>query len=99
MSGDNFLNDTSISKNNFNPKAKRSFSGLISMFCLTIGKLEDLHRINKTIPTIEYLHKKGAKVVLISHLSTGKKWLAFFCCGLFKQQSVFSSKIYKRKKY
>ena len=36
------------------------------------GKVEDLYRINKTIPTIEYLSRKGAKVIIISHLSAGK---------------------------
>ena len=36
------------------------------------GKVEDLYRIKGTIPTIEYLSQKGAKVVIISHLSEGK---------------------------
>ena len=36
------------------------------------GKVEDLYRINRTIPTIEYLSRKGAKVIIISHLSAGK---------------------------
>src|SRR3989344_7506096 len=36
------------------------------------GKVEDLYRINRTIPTIEYLSQKGAKVIIISHLSAGK---------------------------
>ena len=36
------------------------------------GKVEDLYRIKRTIPTIEYLSQKGAKVVIISHLSEGK---------------------------
>src|SRR3989338_11086451 len=33
------------------------------------GKIEDLYRIKRTIPTIEYLSQKGAKVIIISHLS------------------------------
>ena len=37
------------------------------------GKMEDLYRITRTIPTIEYLSRKGAKVIIISHLSFGKK--------------------------
>ena len=37
------------------------------------GKVEDLYRIERTIPTIEYLSQKGAKVIIISHLSEGKK--------------------------
>lgn len=32
------------------------------------GKVIDDFRIKKTIPTIQYLQKKGAKVILISHL-------------------------------
>ena len=36
------------------------------------GKVEDLYRITRTIPTIEYLSRKGAKVIIISHLSVGK---------------------------
>lgn len=32
------------------------------------GKIEDDFRIEKTIPTIEYLLKKNAKIVLMSHL-------------------------------
>ena len=36
------------------------------------GKVEDLYRINRAIPTIEYLSRKGAKVIIISHLSAGK---------------------------
>jgi phosphoglycerate kinase len=36
------------------------------------GEILDDFRIRKTIPTIEYLIKKGAKVVLISHLGRPK---------------------------
>ena len=36
------------------------------------GKMEDIYRIKKAIPTIEYLSKQGAKVIIISHLSAGK---------------------------
>src|SRR3989338_9932639 len=36
------------------------------------GKVEGLYRIKRTIPTIEYLSQKGAKVIIISHLSAGK---------------------------
>ena len=36
------------------------------------GKMEDLYRINRTLPTIDYLSRKGAKVIIISHLSAGK---------------------------
>lgn len=36
------------------------------------GKMEDLYRISRTVPTIEYLSQKGAKIIIISHLSAGK---------------------------
>lgn len=32
------------------------------------GKIKELYKIEKSLPTIEYLIKKGAKVVLLSHL-------------------------------
>ena len=35
------------------------------------GKIGDDFRIKKSMPTIEYLQKKGAKVILISHLGKG----------------------------
>jgi len=37
------------------------------------GKIIDDFRIKKTIPTIEYLHKKGAIVILIAHLGEDGK--------------------------
>jgi 3-phosphoglycerate kinase len=37
------------------------------------GKVGDAFRINSALPTIEYLKKKGAKVVLISHLEVPGK--------------------------
>ena len=35
------------------------------------GKIVDDFRIKKALPTIEYLHKKGATVILLAHLETG----------------------------
>jgi len=35
------------------------------------GKVEDDFRIKKSLPTIEFLQKKGAKIILISHLGKG----------------------------
>ncbi len=32
------------------------------------GKIEDPFRIKKALPTIDFLHKKGAKIILITHL-------------------------------
>ena len=40
------------------------------------GKVEDDFRIVKTLPTIKFLQKKGAKVVLIAHLGKGGESLA-----------------------
>jgi phosphoglycerate kinase len=41
------------------------------------GKILDDFRIRKSIPTIEYLHKKGAIIILLSHLGDdGKETLA-----------------------
>jgi phosphoglycerate kinase len=34
------------------------------------GKIVDDFRIKKALPTIEYLHKKGATVILLAHLET-----------------------------
>lgn len=36
------------------------------------GKVADDFRIKKTLPTINFLKKKGAKVIIISHLTDGK---------------------------
>lgn len=35
------------------------------------GKIEDVYRIKQTLPTINLLKKKGARIILISHLSDG----------------------------
>ncbi|MDO8659034.1 MAG: phosphoglycerate kinase [Candidatus Parcubacteria bacterium] len=40
------------------------------------GKVEDDFRIIKALPTIQFLQKKGAKVVLIAHLGKGGESLA-----------------------
>ena len=40
------------------------------------GKVEDNFRIKKALPTINFLRKKGAKVVLITHLGKGGMSLA-----------------------
>lgn len=40
------------------------------------GKVEDDFRIKKALPTINFLQKKGAKVVLITHLGKGGETLA-----------------------
>lgn len=40
------------------------------------GKVEDDFRIKKALPTIKFLQKKGAKIILVSHLSNGGETLA-----------------------
>jgi phosphoglycerate kinase len=40
------------------------------------GKVEDDFRIKKTLPTIEFLQKKKAKIILITHLGQGGETLA-----------------------
>ena len=45
-------------------------------FNVTIGKDNEIgedYRIRMTIPTIEYLTKRGAKLILMSHLGRPKK--------------------------
>jgi phosphoglycerate kinase len=39
---------------------------------LANGKVVDDFRIKKAIPTIEYLHKKGASIILLAHLGEGE---------------------------
>ena len=53
-------------------KGKRALLRVDFNVLFSDGKMEDLYRINRTIPTIEYLSRKGAKVIIISHLSAGK---------------------------
>jgi phosphoglycerate kinase len=36
------------------------------------GKIEDLYRIERALPTINLLKKKGAKIILISHITKGR---------------------------
>lgn len=40
------------------------------------GKVEDDFRIKKALPTIKFLQKKGAKIILITHLGKGGESLA-----------------------
>ena len=82
---------------NFNPKSKRVILRVDFNVLFDDGKLEDLHRINKTIPTIEYLHKKGAKVVLISHLSTGKNGSLSSVADYLNSKASFQVKFIKEK--
>lgn len=72
-----------------NVKGKRILLRVDFNVLFSDGKVEDLYRINRTIPTIEYLSRRGAKVIIISHLSAGKngtlasvaKYLNSGCCS------------------
>lgn len=55
-----------------NVKGKRVLLRVDFNVLFSDGKVEDLYRINRTLPTIEYLSRNGAKVIIISHLSVGK---------------------------
>jgi phosphoglycerate kinase len=52
----------------FNLKGKRVLVRCDFNIPLSEGEILDDFRIRKTIPTIKYLIKKGAKIILISHL-------------------------------
>src|SRR3989338_11504270 len=57
---------------NIDVKGKRVLLRVDFNVLFSDGKVEDLYRITRTIPTIEYLSQKGAKIIIISHLSPGK---------------------------
>jgi len=48
------------------------------------GKVEDSFRIVKALPTLRFLQKKGAKVIIITHLGKGGESLASVARGLNK---------------
>ncbi len=52
------------------------------------GKIEDDFRIVKALPTIKFLQKKGAKIILITHLGKGGDTLAPVAKALNKFISV-----------
>lgn len=54
-----------------NIKGKRVIVRVDFNVPMTGGKVENDFKIRKAIPTIEFLSKKGAKVVLITHLGRG----------------------------
>lgn len=57
---------------NINVKGKRVILRVDFNVPVEKGKIEDDFRIKRTLPTIKFLKKKGAKIILISHLTEGR---------------------------
>lgn len=57
---------------NINVKGKRILLRVDFNVPVEKGKIEDDFRIKRTLPTIKFLKKKGAKIILISHLTEGR---------------------------
>jgi len=57
---------------NINVKGKRVLLRVDFNVPVEKGKVEDDFRIKQTLPTINLLKKKGAKIILISHLTEGR---------------------------
>jgi phosphoglycerate kinase len=57
---------------NINVKGKRVLVRVDFNVPIKNGKVEDDFRIKKTLPTINLLKKKGAKIILISHFTDGR---------------------------
>ena len=82
---------------NFDPKGKRVILRVDFNVLFGNGRMEDLYRINKTIPTIEYLREKGAKIILISHLSAGKNGSLSLVADYLNSKASFQIKFIKEK--
>ncbi|MBU4223904.1 phosphoglycerate kinase [Patescibacteria group bacterium] len=57
---------------NANVKGKRVILRVDFNVPVEKNSVEGAYRIEKTLPTIEFLRKKGAKIILISHITTGR---------------------------
>lgn len=57
---------------NINTKGKRVILRVDFNVLNEKGKIENDYRIKRTLPTIELLKKKGAKIILISHITEGR---------------------------
>ncbi|MBI4692369.1 MAG: phosphoglycerate kinase [Candidatus Terrybacteria bacterium] len=57
---------------NINVKGKRILLRADFNVPMEKGKIVDDFRIQRTLPTINFLRKKGAKVIIISHLTDGR---------------------------
>lgn len=82
---------------NFDAKGKRVILRVDFNVLSGDGKLEDARRINKAMPTIEYLHKKGAKLIIISHLSAGKNGTLSSIADYINKKYSFPIRFIKEK--
>lgn len=57
---------------NINVNGKRVLVRVDFNVFIRKGKIADDYRIKKTLPTISFLKKKGARIILISHLTEGR---------------------------
>jgi len=57
---------------NINVKGKRVILRVDFNVPVEKGKVEDDFRIKRTLPTIKFLKKKGARIILISHVTDGR---------------------------
>lgn len=57
---------------NVNLKGKKVIVRVDFNVFIKKGKIKEAYRIERTLPTIELLRKKGAKIILISHLTEGR---------------------------
>lgn len=71
-----------------NLKGKRVLVRVDFNLPISNGKVEDDFRIEKALPTIQYLKKKGAKVIVITHLGKGGDTLDLVAKTLHKHIAV-----------
>ena len=82
---------------NFDAKGKRVILRCDFNVLSKDGKIEDARRIDKSVSTIEYLRKKGAMVVIVSHLSAGKNGTLSVVADYLSKKYSFPIKFIKEK--
>ncbi|RJQ30801.1 phosphoglycerate kinase [Candidatus Parcubacteria bacterium] len=82
---------------NLDVRGKRALTRVDFNVLFNDGRVEDLYRISKTIPTIEYLRDRGARTILISHLSSGKNGSLSAIAEYLNQNSSVPVKFIKQK--
>lgn len=55
---------------------------------MTSGKILDTNRIEKIVPTIKYLQKKGAKIIIVSHSDLEKDTASLFPVSKFLNKKM-----------